>query len=245
MTDVIHGELMVPVLPTHVTSGLLQRVPIAAEIRIVTPNESFRVPLGDGTATPTDGFAGYDEVERAENVSLTEWNGTATLKMDVPVFLDGWAERRSVEHEIARLEHLARRPDGSDQPPAFRVYGPIPYSGRKWVMANITFGTGEGEVERDERHGRRIRQVLTLNLMEHSTPDRIRFHKVHKSGAKNGQRFYTTKKGDTLNQIAAKLYKDPDPPGPHTPSIAQQIGKLNKIRDPRKRLKAGIKLRLP
>jgi nucleoid-associated protein YgaU len=98
----------------------------------------------------------------------------------------------------------------------------------------------EGEVLRLPRSlgGNISRYQATLKVMEFINPDQIRL-KRRKRARKRFPVFYVVRKGDTLLKIAHKVYGDK--------SKWKKIGEAQtpKIRDPRKQLKPGRKLRIP
>lgn len=203
-----------------------------ARVRITYEKVHIEARLGAEVAQITDGYGGWEEVGRSSDLSLTRWAGQAPLRMTVPLFLDGFGESQSVQRDLDKVLRLGRSKDGDEAPPVFRLSGPVPFSGQRWVMES-TPEMGDAFRAKD---GRLVRQALTLSLMEYVRPDRI---KIKRRRGKT----YTTKRGDTLVSIAKKLR--PHDTNAESLKYAKELGKLNKIRDIRKRLDAGIKLRLP
>lgn len=206
--------------------------PKDAAVKITYKKIEIKADLGAGPAQITDGYGGWEEIDRPSDLSITHWSGQTPRRMTIPIFLDGYRENDSVQKELDKLLTLGRSRDGDEEPPVFRVSGPIPFSGERWVMESSP-EMGESFRAKD---GRLLRQALTLSLMEYVKGDRI---KIKRRKGKT----YTTKKGDTLLKIARKL--EPKDNNKESIKYAKEIGKLNKIRDIRKKLKAGIKLRLP
>ena len=207
---------------------------LSPTIRIQTADQDFEIPLGDGPAQITGGIGGWEAVERADRVSLTEWSGADQIAQSVPCLLDGFAERRSVQPDLDRILALAITEERTE-PPSFIATGPIHFSGIRWVLAGVEFG------DAIRRRGDRVlvRQFLALQLLEHVESGGLSIQgKVGKAKKKASQRTYTVK-GDkeTLQKIAqAKL---------GSAKKAKEIGKLNGIRDVSRKLPQGKELRLP
>jgi nucleoid-associated protein YgaU len=198
-----------------------------ARVEIKTDRFTLHCGLGGEPVIPTDGFGGWTEVPRPNNTPITEWVGSPALRLSLPLFLDGYREGKSVQRDLDRLLSLGRTRDGDHEPPAFRVSGPIPYSGTKFVLETTP---DFGATIRNNR-GKLLRQALTLSLLEYGRPDRI---KVGRRPSK--RRTYTVREGDTIRKIAVKLFGDAD--------RAREIAKLNGIRDIRKPLKPGRVIRI-
>lgn len=205
---------------------------MSAELRMQGSGFDVSVGLGAEVAKPTGGGAEWDEVKRPEELSLTDYTGDGLVHLDVPVLLDGW--RAGVDQNPLLAQILTLTRGGADgRAPDFIATGPIPYSGLRCVMEAPDWGD---TMRFDD--GRLARQELTLHLIEFVDPDAIAITaKKSASGGGAAPKTYTTKKGDTLLRISAKVFG--------TPAAAKQIGDLNDIRDIRKELPAGRVLRLP
>lgn len=186
----------------------------------------LKMSMGDGPATPTAGLSGYESIKRIRRKSMTAFVGTEPFAQDVPVMLDGFRENRSIERQLERLEEFG----GSTR---FRAYGPIHHEGDVYVFGDEP---EYGDAIRAE-DGTLLRQRLTLKLEEY-VPAVI-------AGTRRGGREavgqaqpveYTTRKGDTLEKIAFRLY--------HDKSRWKEIARKNGLTDPLKRFPAGKKLKL-
>jgi hypothetical protein len=207
----------------------------AAAIRLLGDGFDFSLRLGEGAPTVTDGGANWEEVDRPERLSVTDYIGDKLTRISVPVLLDGYVDNRSVQGEVDAVRSLTRGDDSGGRPPSFTILGPIPYSGMRCVMEYPEEGeamrTGDGVL---------VRQELTLKLVEFVDPDSIVVQTAgpasgSKAGAKKKKKkTITTGAGQTLISIAKKQ-----------PGTAKQIGQLNGIRDIRKKLPTGTVLRLP
>ena len=201
-----------------------------AEIALRTKQRTLRIALGEGSPNIVGGLNGWEEVERPDGRPLTEWSGADALKVDVPIMLNGWP-RDSVEREKDRLIALCRRKDGEEEPPSFKVTGPLFFSGMRMVLAGVDF-----DAERTIRNGngKLLRLAGTLHLMEYVKADQIRIARRKKG---SGKFTWTTKKGDTLRSVVMSLFGDA--------SLIPKFKKANGIRDPRKVLKPGTELVFP
>lgn len=209
---------------------------MAATVYVQSAHGAFRLAMGDGAWRITDGYGGYEEVERPNDVSLTEWAGQSPLRMEGTVLLDGLAENRSVQRDLDRVLKLGRTKDADEAPEPFKLTGPIPFSGEKWVMES----TPDFEQTVRSAGGKLIRQVLTLHLMQYVKPDRVKIKKRKQGAGQNAP--YVTKQGDTILKIIAKFH--PEASRDKLRDYAHDVAKANGIRDIRKRLEPGTEITL-
>lgn len=209
-----------------------------AELRMQGAGFDVSVRLGDEVAKPTGGGAEWDEVKRPEDVSLTDYTGDGLVHLDVPVLLDGWRAGADQQPALNAILSLTRG-GATGRAPDFIATGPIPYSGLRCVMEAPDWGDTMRAPPPD---GRLLRQELTLHLIEFVDPNAIAVT-PKRPGAGGGAAVFDqrqgtvkTKANETLLQVSTRVYG--------TPSRAQEIGQLNGIRDVRKKLKAGLLLRL-
>lgn len=111
----------------------------------------------------TGGYGNWSPVPVPRGVPFTQWTGRSLYTMDVGLLLDGWTKQRSVEKDIAKLEQMASRPGAQATPPPIRIVGAVPHAWRTWVITGIDWG----DALRSRRTGERLRQGLTLHLMEY------------------------------------------------------------------------------
>jgi LysM domain len=208
------------------------------------PQIDIEVPVGNLGAEIVGGLGGFVEVERQDDVSLTDWVGQEALRQDISVLLDGWANDESVERELNTLLKLARDPNGERVPPVFKVWGPLYYPGKSWVLPPDGIDMTGGEIPRIRRRGdgELLRQELIVHLLEYVPPEQVRLRNKHKPEGAIGQNVavggtYTTKKNDTLQGIAARQLNDWH--------RWKEIGDKNGIADPHRKLPAGLVLRMP
>lgn len=199
---------------------------IPAHLTFTTREDEFTVPLGDGPVLPTAGGAVFEETERAERTALTDFQGNELIRLDVPVFYDGWPHE-SVEARVNRLTQLWRGND-SQPPESFVARGPMPYSGLRYTMEPPEWLN----IVRRRRDGEMVRVELTLHLVQWVRPDQIRVkHRKPKT------RTIVLKTAMSCIEIAAHYL--------HDAAAGPLVARLNKIKDPRKKLKAGTRVILP
>lgn len=203
------------------------------------PPLQMSIRMGDGPATPTAGVAGWEEIQRIEDRAMTSRVGLPAFQQDVPIMLDGWIEGKSVEPRLRKLLSLKHS--------VFVAEGPIFESGSKFVFGDEP---EYGEMIR-RTDGTLVRVRLTLKLMKFVRPDLAGHERKHKAKSERGRIGnpaksggtpfpgfrYTCSAGDTLVKIAVKCYGDR--------SRWKEIGKLNHITDPHRKLDAGKVLKLP
>lgn len=215
---------------------------------------SMKLALGFGRAMPSAGGPVYGEAARAQRKPLTTYEGSALLRLDVPILLDstnayqdpnGFNYRQDVWPLVERILALTRPKERGAVPPDFTIKGQIPFSGLRCQMDWPEFLDDESKGSPwvlDD--GRTIRQALTLKLIEFVDPDPLRVGSAdtHNEGTGPigpGEPVATEiqRQGETLVQVAARVYG--------TPALAVEIGRLNGIRDIRKKLDKGRRIALP
>lgn len=154
------------------------------------------VRLGNGSATLSSSAGGWGEVARPKRAALTEWEGHAARRVTVPVLIDGWRTRSSVEAACTTLERLGRALPGEAGTPVVKVAGNVPRADLEYVIDGIEWGPAlwVGRV--------RVRQEVTVTLLEY-VPGADLVVKATPLGGK--PRLYRVRKGDNLKRIAAKL----------------------------------------
>jgi LysM domain len=156
--------------------------------------------LGADGGKLTGGFGKWTEIAVPRSDPLTEWTGRALFAMDLDLMVDGWHRQASVEQALAKLEAMAQRIPASLTPPPLRLYGAVPKPGLKWVISGIDYG----DCLRSVRTGQRLRQELTLHLLEYR--EETTLQKLPRATATSKPpRKYKVKKGDDLKKIAARL----------------------------------------
>jgi hypothetical protein len=208
---------------------------VPRQIRLRGATFDYRIGLAGEIAKPTDGGAKWDEIERSEDVSLTDYTGDALVKLDVPVLFNGWLARRNVEAEVNRVVALSQGgPAG--HPPAFVATGPFPFSGLRCVMAMPDWGDAMRTAD-----GVLVRQEMTLKLIEFQNPAGLTVRRRGGPGSSSSKqkKLATTmaKPHENLLMVSTRLFG--------TPKLAKKIGQLNGLRDVRKKFKKATRLRVP
>lgn len=214
------------------------------------PDLTLLVELGNTFPRPTQGFAGWDVVDLPGSVGITHWKGHDPLSIALELFLNDNDLTDSVEDAIATLEAMAGRgiKRKKDQPSVLKVDagGLMPYDWHqfpdaRWVINGLDYSTDPEEVIVN-RHGNRVRQVVTVALLQYVATDRLSSTATAAKSrlqAKGGaaRRSYKAKSGDTLMTIAKAKLGDA--------GRWREIQKLNpSIRDPR-HVKAGTRVWIP
>jgi hypothetical protein len=193
----------------------------------VDKSVDIKVDLGDGSSTPTAGFSGYETVPRIRKKGMTAFVGTPPFAQDVPVFLDGYRENRSIQREHDLLLSLG----GSS---VFWAYGPIDRPGLRYVFGDEP---EFGETIKAE-DGTLLRRAITLKLEEWVPTDQAGQRVGPKVGVGQGVPLsYTTVQGDTLEKVAFKVFD-------HEWRRWKEIGQKNGRSDPHKLLPPGLELKL-
>lgn len=210
------------------------------------PALSIVVELGDSAPRVTQGYGGWDSVERARRVALTSWRGFEPVAIELELFIDNLAEGKSIEPVLDILEALAgrgRRSTGGE-PPLLRVdtSGVMPHDltaspDVRWVITDLDWDDEDTIVN---HAGNRIRAGVTVALLQHVRDTRLEDRALlarRQAQAKQGaKRTYTAKTGETLVTIARDKLGDP--------GRWDELAKLNNIRDPRG-IKSGARIKLP
>jgi LysM repeat protein len=235
--------------------------PSANYITIRSASGSVSALLDDTTPTITDGYGGWQEVQRARRTAYVDWPGKNTLKMQVGIVFDGFMAETDVSGQVKTLEGMALPVDGTLAPPHVTISGFVPHTDLTWVIDTITWG----ETDRNAK-GILIRQKLTVTFWQYVPEDIIvkslasktRTASKAKSAAPKGTAtrsfsrstygydptiaapattLYVAKAGDTLNSIAAKQLGDY--------KRWTEIADLNHLTNPFAKFKGGEKLKVP
>lgn len=180
-----------------------------------TVNLSVTCLLGADGAKITGGFGTWETVAVPRNLALTQWQGQALMTMDISLMIDDWHRQNSVEPALKKLEALAVRQPGMLTPPSLRLVGPVPYPKLRWVITGIDYG----DALRNKRTGARMRQELTVHLLQYRAETDLMELPRAKATAKPPRK-YKVKKGDDLKELAKRFY--------HNAKKWQLIEKANK-----------------
>jgi nucleoid-associated protein YgaU len=232
----------------------IKKLPVAPyHIKFTAPGFSDVTVLLDETPIQvSSGYGGWTVTSRLRRTGLTMWTGKDPLRMSVPILFDGYLTDTSQEIPISRLSRMGLPPtkgiSGGD-PTIVQISGnAVPPAGPKnWVIENIAWGTNV--VWDTDQNGAlsRMRQDAVVNLLQYVADDLVAFSRIpvgqasgnpSKPGTKGYQKSVRLKKGETLRQLANRVYKSPKP------NDYRLITAANGIRDPRS-VKPGTLLRIP
>lgn len=142
-----------------------------------------------------EGYGEWGVTPVPRDVGITEWKGRRNYKASLDLLYDGWQRHPMipalpaaftsrpalpvgvkyapgplwVEQWIADLEELALAAKGDPAPHSVRIYGAVPHPEVRWVIENLEFG----DAIRDKWTGRRMRQQVTVKLLEYNQPSGI------------------------------------------------------------------------
>jgi len=157
--------------------------------------------LTEPGARITGGFGKWEEIAVPRGQPFTQWAGRTLLAMDLELLLDGYHAHRSVEPDIKAIEEMAtppgpRPPGGAPVTPSpIRMVGAAPHTEVTWVIGSLDWG----DTIRDLATGHRLRQAVTLHLLQFVEEQTIGVMPP----AKAAPRKIKVKKGDDLKKLAA------------------------------------------
>jgi hypothetical protein len=154
--------------------------------------------LGPEGMRITEGYGEWEIESVPRNVGITEWKGRRNYKATLDLLYDGWVQhpiRPSlpasfvgipplpsagsiryattaswIEAPIQNLERLATLQRDMTTPPSVRIYGAVPHPEIRWVIETLEWG----DDIRDVMTGRRLRQQVTVHLVEYNQPDALK-----------------------------------------------------------------------
>lgn len=212
------------------------------------PKTSLVCELGDGPPIVTQGYGGWDEIDRTGRISLTTWRGFPPIAIDLLLMLDNHAAGTTIEPAMTVLEAMAGRGElrAGGQPPRLIVdtAGVMAHDYRadrdnRWVITDLSVDADTVIVN---DYGNWTRAAVTVSLLQHVSDDGLatRSAAVREriaAKAPAARQPYTSHSGDTVVSIARAKLGDA--------GRWREIATLNAIRDPRAPLKAGRRIRLP
>jgi hypothetical protein len=155
-------------------------------IRVVKPppNLSVTVMMDEEGCVITDGYGGWEIVERPRRTSITHWAGRESYQMEAHIVFDGYRDNDDVEGAITRLEKMAL-PYEKEPPPVLVLGSAVPHGGEQmdWVITNIEWGN---KIRNNQ--GRRIRQHAKVTLRGFVALDRIQLKAAKRARKKAGRK---------------------------------------------------------
>lgn len=148
--------------------------------------------LGPEGGRITTGGGGWETVPVPRQVGITEWRSRPNYEMSLDLLYDGWLihpQRPNppssfigrpnlpigithassglwMEGALASLESLSVPGRDMTTPPSLRIYGAVPHTDLRWVISSLEWG----DAVRDRITGRRMRQQVTVHLLEYNQP---------------------------------------------------------------------------
>lgn len=187
------------------------------------------------------GVGGWEEVPRLGRRPLTVWRGPEALRVTLPILFDRFAEGDdggSVEAHCRAVLLLAGFDPagfpGAHEPPVLCMDGPVPHARRhnRWVVDTIEWG----DSLRRQSDGARVRQFVTVTLLQHTEDDRL--GRVKPAGSHPATATVaSTDAHNTYEKIAKwKL---------GSKRFGTRLARLNGKRSADAKLKRGTRVRLP
>lgn len=213
------------------------------------PSSAVLLPMGDRGFTILNP-SGWESVTRPVGLALTTWRGMPAAEASVDVVLERFDRISSVDSAWALLRGLANLGEKAvtglykPPPPLMVIRGArdsdivTPKQDKtRWVITGIE-QDHEATVRNELDHPVRIE--ATVSLMQYRGPEALQDSAaaIRKATPKPRVTTYKAETGDTAIGIAGKKL--------HDRSRWPEILKLNpSIRDPRAKIKAGTKIKLP
>ena len=130
---------------------------------------------------------------------MTIWAGGEPYTLQLPLMLDDYPERGSVERAMRVLNRLVKGDD--DSPPGVVELGGIPLPVDEWVIDGIDYGDPIRAVD----DLRLLRQPVTLTLREYVPPEYMQLRRRSLVKPRRKTKVVTVKKGDTPAKIARRF----------------------------------------
>lgn len=168
-------------------------------IVITCPKRGSRVVVLAGEpGTAGGGVGGTSTLDLPWSTAAVHWETHPPDTLAVPIVFDGFAQRRSVEPQIATLQTMARARGGEKRPPAIYLDGPVPaWSVAAWLVESIEWGAA---VRPEDGSVYRLRQEATLNLVSDRQPELALTRPRRRSSGQS--RTHRWRSGDTPSKVA-------------------------------------------
>lgn len=220
-------------------------------VKLAAPDEhglSIICELGENAPNITQGYGGWEEIERSGRTALTFWKGYQPIGIDVELWVDNFRAGTSIEPVLTILEAQAGRGKKRRRSEPYELIvdtaGVMPHDyhsdpTNRWVIQNIVT---DPETVIVNTYGNWVRAGVTVSLLQFVTDKGLAFQtrnarKRIQAKKPSSNKRYTVHSGDTVMSIARSKLGDA--------GRWREIADLNKIRDPRASLKTGSHLRLP
>jgi hypothetical protein len=217
--------------------GAPQAPPGHVRIYCADPPRSLTVLLGPEPVKLTAGGGGWETVARPHQVGMTLWQGSEPYALQLPLMLDDYPERGSVEAAVRVLNRLARGDDDSE--PGIVEIGGVPLPVEEWVIESLDYG----DPIRAPSDMRLLRQPITLNLREYVPPEYVQLRRRALVKPRRKTRVVTVKKGDTPAKISRRVHCKWTALRELNPGVIRKANQ--KVGHKGDRFKVGMKLRAP
>lgn len=174
------------------------------------PAVTFVALLNTDGGRPTGGGPRHDIIDRTQRTSVPEYKGHDPLRLSLSVILDGYRARRSVQGDLDLLYRLQDKRAGSSELPLLRVFGPVPFTDRRWSIDGTIEWDDDPTPVRDQA-GQLLRLAVTIPLLER-VPDTLLHTSIARSrrsgkGARNGPHYTQVHAGENdLGDVSKRLY---------------------------------------
>ena len=202
------------------------------------PPRNLVLPLGPEPVKVSGGGGGWEVVGRPHQIGMTIWAGGEPYLLTLPLLLDNFAERTSVERSIRALERLNRGDDDSE-PGARR--------GRRHPAAGRRLGDRRDRVRRPDPRRRRPARAPAADDADAARVRAAGVCAAQAARAREGTRRKTkvvkVKKGDTPAKIARRVKCKWTALRELNPGVIKRANQ--KVGKPGDKFKVGMKIRVP
>jgi hypothetical protein len=241
--------------------------PAVGWVRLTAADPPLQVTarLAEDPPTLTEGFGGWDVVERPRRPPLTSFKAPPGRQLSLPLMFDAWRAGVSIEGALGRLAQMGRPSSSDGETPQLRITargGGVPGQGLTWVISAIEWGE-----KLVNEAGDRVRQQVTLTLLEYVEDVYLQERSAANRRRKKAQA-RKRKRGAKSKRVAVKRGRAAPRAGARGLSVASaefgagedllsiaarelgdaerwvEIAELNGLRDPRA-LAIGQVIRLP
>lgn len=183
----------------------MSKVTFAAET-----GQSVTVLMDAAHPLVTNGYGGWESVDRPKRPSITRFKGRAQFKQDFSILFDGYVDGQSQEEDIHKLEAMATQSGDLQRPPRLKVSGMAYKTNLWWVIDNIDWDNQTVIAVDIGDKTVRLRQAAVVHLIEF-IDDTVIFTPAQPTvSVTKPVKKIITPDGMTLKQIANQIYGDPD-----------------------------------
>jgi hypothetical protein len=211
--------------------------PGCVQVYCADPPRSLVALLGPDPIKFTGGGGGWETVGRPRQTGMTIWSGNAPYAVQLPLMLDDFASRGSVEDAVRMLNRIARGDDDSE--PGVVEVGGVPLPADEWVIDALDWG----DPIRAPRDLRLMRQPVTLALLEYVPPELVQVRRRSLVKPRRKTKVVKVKKGDTPALIARRVHCQWTDLRELNPGIVKRANQ--KVATTGDKFKVGMSLRVP